>query len=107
MPPNSRKYAFPNPFYVLLVLVSTAFAITAINYLISPSIQRFALEHPDRPPSPGWLALAGWLDRRGPLVLGVELTIMMGSGLLAMSTDHWFAARPAPRKPPNAGTDLT
>ena len=41
---------------------------------------------------PGSLALAGWLDRHGPLALGVEFVVMLVVRVLAMATDHWFPA---------------
>ena len=92
MTDRSRKKLFPNPFYVLLLAASTLFVLTALGYLISPTVQEQA--GPRRGQGP---ALAAWLDRRGPLALGVEVALMIASGLLAMATDRWFPARPEPK----------
>jgi hypothetical protein len=94
-----RKALFPNPFYLLLLVASTVFTVTVLGYLIGPSIEQRALDRPGAGrPGPGSLALAEWLDRSGPWVLGVEFGVMLASGLLAMATDRWFAPKP-PRRP--------
>jgi hypothetical protein len=92
-----------NPFYVVLLVVSTAFVVTALGYLVGPFIQQAAIDHPQKSPAPGSLALAGWLDRHGPLALGVEFGLMFVSALLAMATDHRFSPRrssPKSESPP-------
>jgi hypothetical protein len=94
MADRSRKALFPNPFYVILLVVSTVFTVTALAYLIGPSIEQRALDHPGAGrPGPGSLALTAWLDRNGPAVLAVEIGLMFVSGLLAMATDRWFPAK--------------
>ena len=93
---QSRKALFPNPFYVLLLVASTVFTVTALAYLIGPSIEQRALNHPGAGPGrpgPGSLALTAWLDRNGPLVLAIEIGLMFVSGVLAMATDRWFPAQ--------------
>jgi hypothetical protein len=103
MADRPRKALFPNPFYVLLLVASTVFSLTVLAYLISPNLQRRALEHPGAGrPGRGSLALADWLDRRGPLALGVEFGVMFVSGVLAMVTDRWFPSKP-PRSGPSPG----
>lgn len=105
MPPNPRNVAFPNPFYVLLVLVSTAFAVTSFGYLVSPSILQRTQNEMTGNPAPGSRATALWLDKHGPTLLGVEFIIMLISGILAMSTDHWFSAKKsAPKHEPKTGS---
>jgi predicted PurR-regulated permease PerM len=102
---RSRKRLFPNPFYVLLIITSTVFTITALAYLIGPTIVQQARQQPATAtgrPGPGSLALAGWLDRTGPWVLGGELAVMLASSFLAMATDRWFPSKP-PRQPPAPG----
>ncbi len=99
MPPSPRNVRFPNPFYVLLLLVSTAFVVTALAYTASPYITRQAVEQPEAPPSPGSKALAAWFDRHGPLALGVEVVAMLAAGSLAMATDHWFSPSKAKKSP--------
>ncbi len=95
MTDRPRKRLFPNPFYVLLLAASTLFVLTALGYLISPTVQEQA--------GPG-RALAAWLDRRGPLALGSEVAVMIASGLLAMATDRWFPARPEPKGSPTGSS---
>jgi hypothetical protein len=96
---RTRKPTMANPFYVVLLLVSTAFVLTALGYLIGPFVQQAAIDHPENQQGPGSAALSGWLDRRGPLALGVEFGLMFVSGLLAMATEHWFSPRPASPRP--------
>jgi hypothetical protein len=104
-PPRQRSLT--NPFYVLLLLASTAFLVTTFGYLVSPFIQQRAQAHAGDVggPGPASLALAHWLDRTAPTALAVEIAAMLVSGLLAMVTDRWFSAqvarpasKPAPRR---------
>src|SRR4051812_7052936 len=95
MPDRPRKA--PNPFYVLLLVASTAFVVTALGYLVGPTIHRLSLENPTGGPGPTSRALADWLDRRGPTALGVEFLVMLVSGVLAMLADRWSGPRPTGR----------
>jgi hypothetical protein len=81
---RARKVLFPNPFYVVLLVASVVFTVTALAYLVSP----YAADRPDA--GVGSRILVSWLDRRGPLALGIEFLVMLVSGLLAMVTDRWF-----------------
>jgi hypothetical protein len=99
MPDRARKPLFPNPFYAILLLSSTAFVVTALAYFVSPWVGQKAAANPGAAPGAGSRALAEWFDRNGPLALGVEFGVMLLFGVLAMATDHWFAAKPAPRGP--------
>ncbi len=92
MPERPAKKLFPNPFYVLLLLASTAFVVTIFGYLIAPTIQQQAMKQPARA---GSLAVAEWFDAHGPVALGVEFVVMLVAAFLAMATDRWF-----PEKPP-------
>jgi hypothetical protein len=83
-PERPAKKLFPNPFYVLLLVASTLFVVTTLGYLVGPSTQE---------PS-GAGGPARWLDRHGPMALGVEFVVMLVSGLLAMATDRWFPEKP-------------
>ena len=96
---RTPKARFPNPFYALLLVASTVFTVTALAYLIGPSIEQRTLEHPGHGPAAprpgaGSLALTAWLDRNGPGVLAVEIGVMFVSGVLAMLTDRWFTPKP-------------
>ena len=93
--PASPGKPRPNPFYVLLVLVSTLFVITAMGYLIGPFVERQAIENRGAGPSAGSRALAAWFDRRGVLALGLEFGLMVVLSLLAMTTDRYFSSAKA------------
>jgi hypothetical protein len=99
MPTRGRSR--PNPFYILLLVASTLFVVTALGYTVSP----YVLDRPSgRPAGEGSEALARWLDRRGPLALGVECVAMVLTGILAMATDPWFSgAARSPAGPPAGG----
>jgi hypothetical protein len=90
----------PNPFFVLLLVASAAFVVTALMYYVSPMALQRAPEKPGPAPGPGSRALVDWLDRRGPLVLGVEFVVMCAAGVTAMLTDDWFAPPKAPQAVP-------
>lgn len=90
MPPNPSKVVFPNPFYVLLVVVSSIFLITVLAYLIGPYIQQQKLDQPNAGPSPLSTIMTSWLERHGPLALAAEFGVMLVAALLAMGFDHKF-----------------
>jgi hypothetical protein len=87
----------PNPFYVLLLVASGLFVVTIMAYLVSPLVGEpaagGAAARPVRGP-------AAWIDRTAPTALGVEIAVMIATGLLAMATDRWFAPPPQRPKPP-------
>jgi hypothetical protein len=89
--PARRRSAFPNPFYVALLVASTLFVMTALAYWVGPMVVQQAERDPalatENPATPG---LIGWLDTHAPLWLGVEFAAMLVLGVLAMATDHWF-----------------
>jgi hypothetical protein len=87
-PERPAKKLFPNPFYVLLLVASTLFVVTTLGYLVGPMTQE-ASGAGGNSGGP-----AKWLDRHGPMALGVEFVVMLVSGLLAMATDRWFPEKP-------------
>jgi len=92
---HDRKPLYPNPFYILLVIVSAAFVVTTLGWLIAPLIQQKAL-HPapgSTPPGAGSLALAAWFDRWSVTALTGELVLIVASGFLAMISDRWFPTK--------------
>jgi hypothetical protein len=100
---TSRKsHILTNPFYVLLLIASTLFVVTALGYLVAPSVlDQMPAAGPGRvPQNASSKAFAAWLDRNAPLALGVEFVIMLVAAILAMLTDNWFAGV---RKTPPAG----
>jgi hypothetical protein len=88
---------FTNPFFATLVVVSIVFVVTIFAYLAAP----YAINA--RPVAQGDASrvFALWIDRHGPMILGVEFVVMLATGVLAMITDDWFSSvpGPAPRKP--------
>ena len=85
---SSDRRGFPNPFYVALVVVSTAFVVTAIAYLMGPSVA--ARSDPDDASAARFVAV---FDRYGPTALAVEFVVMLLTGLAAMLTDRLFPGR--------------
>jgi hypothetical protein len=85
---RSRKNpVFANPFFLALLLVSTFFVVTALGYLVAP----YAMGAGQQERGETSRSFAVWLDRRGPLILGIEFLIMLITGVLAMATDDWFS----------------
>jgi len=97
MTDRPRKPLFPNPFYLLLLVSSTCFVVTALAYVVSPLVisgEQQAMAKPGKLS----LALVGWLDRNGPLTLGIEFCGMLITGVLAMLTDQWFSPEGKPKR---------
>ena len=90
MPPNPRRIVFPNPFYILLLVISTLFLMTVLGYLIGPYVQQQAIDKPGAGPSPSSRSMTVWLEAHGPLMLAVEFGVMLVAALLAMGFDHKF-----------------
>jgi len=88
---TSRKNpVFANPFYVGLMVVSTLFVVTALGYLVAPNVISQGPEQRGETSR----AFANWLDRHGPVILGIEFVVMLVTGVLAMATDDWFSGEP-------------
>ncbi len=103
---TSRKNSvFANPFYVCLMVASTLFVITVLGYLIAPYVLKEGQVPAvgQVPPSASSRALATWIDRNGPLILGAEFVVMLITGVLAMITDDWFSKARASKSPPRGG----
>ena len=86
-----RREVFANPFFVILLGTSTLFVLTVLAYLVSPWV--LAPNPVRQRPGAGSMALAAWLDRNGPLALGIEFVVMLLAGTIAMATDPWFSPR--------------
>lgn len=98
------KKSATNPFYVLLVLVGTLFAVTAFAYGVM-SVD--AMRQVDRPPKtrtttfrrhPLW----EWLDRYGPRLLTGEVMVLALATAGAIGTDEYWQRRMAPPDRPLA-----
>ena len=83
---------FTNPFFATLVVVSIVFVVTILGYLAAP----YAINPRPVAQSEVSRAFALWIDRHGPMILGVEFVVMLVTGVLAMVTDDWFSAAPKP-----------
>ncbi len=89
MPDGGRKNpVLANPFFLALLAVSTLFVVTALGYLVVPYVLQKAGNAPGGEAS---RSFATWLDRRGPLILGVEFVLMFVTGVAAMATDDWYS----------------
>jgi len=85
MPSLARRA--PNPFYIFLMVVSTAFVVTILAYLVAPYVADGTEGEAARS------GAAGWINRHAPKVLAIELGLMILSALLAIATDHLFAPK--------------
>lgn len=79
-----------NPFYILLIVFSFAFALTALAYAVVPVLEQKATEAGSPPPPSPWresLRSDGWLWL---LYEGAAIGIL---GALSMGLDRWRRAR--------------
>ena len=90
--PSPSRTPRPNPFYVLLILVSTLFVMTALGYLVGPYVEQQAIDRAGAGPTSGSRALASWFDRKGVQALTIEFAAMVIFGMLAMFLDRHFTA---------------
>jgi hypothetical protein len=95
--PRRKREIFANPFFAILLALSVVFVLTVLAYLSSTWVL-------DPDPlgarrSSRSIAFAEWLDRNAPIVLGLEILAMLGTGVLAMVLDPWFSARSKPKPP--------
>jgi hypothetical protein len=75
-----------NPFYLLLLLFSLAFVVTAFAYTFVPMLEQWAREAGEEPPpSP----FRDSLREYGWKWLLVEVAAMIVVGLLSMGLDRW------------------
>jgi len=91
-----RRSVLRNPFFAILLAVSTLFVLTVLGYLVSPYVLAPPRALPPR--EGGSLALAAWLDRNGPQALGIEFLLMSVAGIFAMATEDWFSPRSRSRR---------
>lgn len=97
--PGPAKKSRPNPFFVILLVASTAFAITAWIGYVGPLLAKAPARVERADPGADPQALAEWFNRHGTTALTVEFAVMLVSGLLAMATDKWFSPGPTPEGP--------
>jgi hypothetical protein len=95
--PRRKREIFANPFFAILLLASAVFVFTVLAYLSSAWV--LDPKPGDPPRNPRSIAVAEWLDAKAPLVLGGEIIVMLGTGVLAMVFDPWFSARAKPKPP--------
>jgi hypothetical protein len=89
----SRGRKATNPFYVVLLIVATIFALTACAY----GVMAVKMIRPDVAETGGASGsqLLQALDRYGPRVLMVELAILAVVTVGAIGTDEFWAKRAA------------
>jgi hypothetical protein len=76
------------------MVVSTAFVVTSLAFLVGPMIAVRAMQDPSAAAEhAGTAGLAEWFNVNGPSLLGVELATMLILSVLAMASDGWFEAR--------------
>ena len=81
-PPPEPK----NPFYMLLLMTSCAFIVTALAYAVVPALEQKARDMgQDPPPSP----FRDSLRHDGWKWLLVQVAIMVVFGFLSMGLDRW------------------
>ena len=90
--PRRKREIFANPFFAILLLASVVFVFTVLAYLSSAWVLD---PKPGGPPrSARSIAVAEWLDRNAPMLLGGEIIVMLSTGVLAMvSRPVVFGAR--------------
>jgi hypothetical protein len=91
MPPKEPR----NPLYLLLLLVSLAFVVTALAYAIVPVLEQKAREMGEEPP-PSPLREA--LRRDGWKWLLIQVAAMIVFGLASMGLDRWRRYREESRQ---------
>jgi hypothetical protein len=74
-----------NPFYLLLLVVSLVFVLTALAYGVVPVLEQRAADA-GQPPPPS--AFRDWLREDGGKWLLVELAVMMVFGIASMVLDR-------------------
>lgn len=77
-----------NPFFVVLMIVSTAFMVTVMLLFVDTLRQQ-----PDVSAARAAVAspLSTWLESHGMTALLVQFGLMFVSGVLAMALDHKFS----------------
>ena len=75
-----------NPFYILLLIVSLVFVLTALAYAVVPVLEQKAREAGEEPPPSPFRAS---LRESGWKWLLVEVGLMIVAGLLSMGLDRW------------------
>jgi hypothetical protein len=89
-----------NPFYLLLLVISLAFVLTALAYAVVPVLEQKAREAGEEPPpSP----FRDSLREDGWKWLLVEVAAMIVVGLLSMGLDRWrrFRQEQSSASPPS------
>ena len=87
----AKKEKHANPFYVLLIVVGVAFAVTACAYGVMTV--RGMNPRSDSETSPAGAALMDFLDQHGLAVLMAELGLLGVSTVGAIGTDQYWSRR--------------
>ncbi len=82
-----------NPFYVLVVIVGTAFTVTAFAYGVMAFRAFRSSAAPRADAEDSGERLMALLDRRGLEIMGCELAILGVASVAAMSSDKWWQTK--------------
>lgn len=94
--PNPREPR--NPFYLLLLVASVAFIVTALAYAVVPALEQKAIDAgQDPPPSP----FRDSLRHDGWKWLLIQVAVIVVLGLLSMGLDRYRRYREENRVPPS------
>jgi hypothetical protein len=86
---NNRRRGF-NPFYGLVVIVGTAFTVTAFAYGVMAFRAFRTSAAPRADAETRGERLMALLDRRGLEIMGCELAILGVASVGAMWSDRWW-----------------
>ncbi len=87
-----------NPFYVLCVVAGVAFTVTACAYGLLMVRANRGLDLMSGPPEEH--PLMSFLNRRGMVILGVEVAVLAAVSVAAIMLDHYRGKRiKSARKP--------
>ncbi len=84
----AKKKLGANPFYVVLLLVGVVFVVTACAYCVMAFTGAKGVKV-----SESGSQLLVFLDRRGGLLLGVEVLVLAVASFAAMATDSFWSRR--------------
>lgn len=98
---NMAKQKATNPFYVLLVLVGSAFLVTALAY----GVMTVRLSRPGGGAADSSPALMQLMRERGGTILLTELAVLGVLTVAAISTDDYWEQRSLNRRSKNKSAE--
>jgi len=92
IPTMPAKRSTTNPFYVLLVVLGIAFALTACAYTVM-TLKAVRPSPAAGGESAGGAALMEFLDEHGAALMGGELVLLAVATIMAIATDQYWLRR--------------